>query len=288
MRKSCVLGLLGSLLCHLTIATACGQDLPDPQAGLNATSPRDAAVAAMQRARALADRTSPTTSQTASPTAPASEAIGDRASAPISPAASPAASSTFGPSPLPLGQPRAISTPLDDNAAVDASSGWVLSTLSALGVVIGLIFLARWCLGRMQHGPAAATASAAVEVLTRVPVGARQRVMLLRVGGRVIVVGEAGGAMSTLADIDDEQEVADLLQSVSASRTHSAASGFRDLYQQMAGMTDAGRGTATPHDPADLDHGEVYGDRSRHEVRSLLARVRGAAATPHEPAGASA
>lgn len=229
----------------------------------------DNAVEAIQRARALAERhvAEP------SPTEPPLDSAGGLGRDEIQ---------TTDDAPRPLGVPSSASSPIDRVSAVDGDTGWVLSTLSALGVVLGLVFAARWCLTRMQNGGDPVSRNAAVEVLARVPIGNRQRVMLLRVGGRVVVVGDAGGGLSTLAEIDDEQEVADLLQSVSASRSTSAASGFGDLYRQMTGRA------AARTDPGDrdaglpgrsTDAGEAYTDRSQDEVRRLLSRVRGAAAS---------
>ncbi|MEM1209893.1 MAG: flagellar biosynthetic protein FliO [Planctomycetota bacterium] len=230
----------------------------------NEPASTDAAVEAIQRARALAERrasepASPDTANTA-----AAESIVD---APELDAAAP----------RPLGLPSNSSSPIDRASAVDGNTGWVLSTLSALGVVLGLVFLARWCLTRMQNGGEPVARTAAVEVLSRVPIGNRQRVMLLRIGGRIVVVGDAGGSLSTLAEIDDEQEVAELLQSVSANRSNSAASGFRDLYRQMAGgPAERADRRDDALDPA-ADPRDAYGDRSQDEVRRLLSRVRGAA-----------
>jgi len=265
LRISCAPPLYSVAIVVLAAATLSASPVRAQDDAVDAQPVRDTAVEAIQRARALAERQGSAASDAvASDDTPAHDTT-----------------STTNPStPRPLGQPRATSTPLDASASVDASSGWILSTLSALGVVIGLIFAARWCLARMQHGGnPAATSSAAVEVLARTPIGNRQAVTLLRVGGRVIVVGDAGGAMTTLADIDDEQEVADLLQSVSTSRADSAASGFRDLYRQMAGLA-GNRHADTPSDHDTDPHAatELYGDRSQAEVRNLLARVRGTAA----------
>ncbi|MEM9252683.1 MAG: flagellar biosynthetic protein FliO [Planctomycetota bacterium] len=242
-----------------------------PASYANESEPSDAAVQAIQRARALAQRAAADTPAAETTNAAPVEADGEPALAAMASADAP----------RPLGAPSAAFSPLDRVSAVDGDTGWVLSTLSALGVVIGLVFAARWCLTKMKAGADPVARSAAVEVLARVPIGSRQRITLLRIGGRVVVLGDAGGSLTTLAEIDDDQEVADLLQSVSTSRSDSAAAGFRDLYRQMAGL--GGRRDAVDGDDTlDLDARpprDAHGDRSHDEVRRLLSRVRGAAAS---------
>ena len=86
-----------------------------------------------------------------------------------------------------------------------AGSGWVMQTITALGVVIGLIFLLRAVANRVRQPAMGTSNNAVVEVLSRVAVGQRHHVLLMRLGQRVLVVGETAGGMQTLATVDDAQ-----------------------------------------------------------------------------------
>ncbi|MEM1099781.1 MAG: flagellar biosynthetic protein FliO, partial [Planctomycetota bacterium] len=90
------------------------------------------------------------------------------------------------------------------------SGGSILSTLAALGVVIGLIFGVRLLLAKATKTPLVSTTSA-VEVLSRTSVAPRSHVLLLRVGSQVLVVGESSGGLRTLSAVQNEEDVAALL-----------------------------------------------------------------------------
>jgi len=136
---------------------------------------------------------------------------------------------------LPLGRSSA-SRDVGDVIETDrgGSGGYLLSTAGALGLVIGLVLAARWVVVKVGGRPVAASNSA-VELLSRTAVAPKSHVLLLRVGRRVLVVGDAGGELRPLGEIDDADEVADLLGAVTATRSGSATqsfSGFLDRFNR--------------------------------------------------------
>jgi flagellar biogenesis protein FliO len=176
----------------------------------------------------------------------------------------------------PGGTPLITGTPLLRRGLADKADApkrpgdtyWMLKTLTALGVVIGLALLAR--LGYARLGGKVAAASPVVEVLSRTHVAPRSHVMLLRVGGRVLIVSESSAGMRTLANVDDAQEVADLLGAVSAARPTSISRGFNQLFKRFDEDYD--------QPSAVQDGGGVQGGRlgrTRDSVSGLLARMRG-------------
>ncbi|MEE9404640.1 MAG: flagellar biosynthetic protein FliO [Algisphaera sp.] len=110
--------------------------------------------------------------------------------------------------------------------------GYLLSTAGALGLVIGLVLAARWAYVKLGGRPAAA-GSPAVEVLSRTAVAPKNHVLLLRVGRRVLVVSDSGGGLRTLSDIDDVEEVADLLKSITAAKAGSSTQSFGGLIDRF-------------------------------------------------------
>lgn len=171
----------------------------------------------------------------------------------------------------PLGTP-AQPFSISDHAAGGTSGGssWILNTVTALGAVVGLILVGRAALVRLTGRTPATTHSPAVQVISRVALAPRQHVLLLRLGHRLLVVGDSGSTLSTLANIDDPDEVATMLKAVAAAQPHSISRGFRHLLNRCNG--DYAR-----HDIASeegLDLAEHRTDRARDEVSGLLARLR--------------
>lgn len=175
--------------------------------------------------------------------------------------------------PRPLGPRAAAGTELAADTAGDARPGtsWVLSTLTALGVVLLAIFACRGMMRRWFGAAAIAGATPVVQVLTRTSVAPRNHVLLLRVGGRILVVGDSAAGLRTLASIDDDQEVAELLTAISASKPTSVTGGFRQL------LANFNRAYRRPQVGAEegTDDKEFAVDRARDEVSSLLGKVRG-------------
>lgn len=151
----------------------------------------------------------------------------------------------------------------------DAStSGWVLNTLAALGVIIGLILLLRWAWAKMG-GRVIASNSPAVEVLSRTAVAPKNHVLLLRVGQRLLVVGDSSAGLRTLSQIDDPQEVADLLTAVTSQKDQSISKNFTQLLSRFNGDYDKPRLADEGGDDS-----EVIFDRTRDRISGLANRIR--------------
>lgn len=91
----------------------------------------------------------------------------------------------------------ALTTPLAD-AAPDLSTGAELLHLSlSLVAVIGLIFLAGW-LSRKLQGGRTGRGARRLRCLEVLSLGPRERVLLLEVEGRRLVVGSGAGGLRTL------------------------------------------------------------------------------------------
>ncbi len=148
------------------------------------------------------------------------------------------------------------------------SGSWLLQTITALGIVIGLALGVRYVYARLG-GKVASHASPVVEVLSRTTVAPRSHVMLLRVGGRVLVVSDSSAGMRTLASLQDPEEVADILGAVSAAKPTSISKGFGQLLHRFTNdheTQDSGLDAVT-------DGRETPG-MARDSVAGLLSRVR--------------
>ena len=164
----------------------------------------------------------------------------------------------------------------------DDSAGWVLETLAALGVVIGLILLGRWVWMKLSGQASPTTtgsAAGSVEVLSRTAVAPKNHVLLLRVGNRVLVVGDSSNGLNTLAEVDDPDEVADLLTSISTQQPKSITNNFKQALSRVSGSFDQ----RTLDQEDGRDDAEHHFDRSRSEVSSLLHRLRSASGRGGRP-----
>ncbi len=166
---------------------------------------------------------------------------------------------------LPLGASTNPPTRSELNADVSTTTWWV-QTVLALGVVISLIFAMRWLVRKMNGTAAMGGGGSLVEVLARAPIGYKTQVVFLRVNERIIVAGQTPAGINTLAQFDEPDDVAAVLQQVTSSRTGSIAGGFaKILGQHQSGENDIETGA---------DDEEVQVDRARDGMSSLINRIR--------------
>jgi flagellar biogenesis protein FliO len=79
----------------------------------------------------------------------------------------------------------------------------------ALLIVLVAIFLLRW-LAR-QFGRIGLPEGKPIKVLSRSVLSPKQQLLLLQIGKRLVVVGDSGGSMNPLCEINDPDEVAILI-----------------------------------------------------------------------------
>lgn len=85
-------------------------------------------------------------------------------------------------------------------AATDFATG-LAQMLFGLAVVVALLLACLWAIKRLT---APRGGAGALRVLGAVPVGPRERVVLVGLGGRILVLGVAPGSVNTLHVLDAE------------------------------------------------------------------------------------
>lgn len=172
---------------------------------------------------------------------------------------------------LPLGPTDATEGDREKLADGSSDQSWMLQTLAALGVVIGLILLVRAVLQRLGGGQAGPAGKGLVEVMARSSIGPRTQVLFLRINQRVVVVAQSSSGLQTLTELSDPEDVAWLLGQVESSKPMSISRGFQHLMQRAerdynrAEMAGAEDGT---------DEQEQYVDRTRSQLSGLLNHIR--------------
>jgi flagellar protein FliO/FliZ len=87
-----------------------------------------------------------------------------------------------------------------------SSAGGVLRVALALLVVLAAVFVAGWMSRRLRGlGPARGRQ---LEILAQLPLGSRERAVLVRVGAQQLLLGVAQGSVSTLHVLTPEAEPA--------------------------------------------------------------------------------
>ncbi|NIA20603.1 MAG: hypothetical protein GWP05_01245, partial [Anaerolineaceae bacterium] len=92
----------------------------------------------------------------------------------------------------------------------DDGFGW-LSLVAPLVVVLLVIVLVFWAVRKYVPGMRRLTGSSVVRVLARTYLSPRQSVTLIKVGRRILVVGQTADRLSRLGEISDGEEVSELL-----------------------------------------------------------------------------
>lgn len=170
-------------------------------------------------------------------------------------AGSPAAAEPAASGPVPSSMPLPANTDRigrDDlerqKLSSRGSSTWfsIARTLVALGVVIGLILVVRVMAKRFGVAVVSGGRNQPMEVLARKSVGAKQQLLVVRFGRRVVLVGTGAAGMAAISETSDAQEVAEMLRSVGAASAVSDASDASHHIDRADGQAG----------PAPADHNE--------------------------------
>jgi len=196
----------------------------------------------------------------------------------LGPAATTASADRFADQPIVAADASDLDQPAAQAAPAGPSATRVLASLAGVGLLIVGLGLAWRKLGPVgDRSPGAA----ADRLAARVNLTPKHQVLVLRVGHRLLVVGDSGHGMRTLAEITDGDEAADVLAAcglASADDDPVKAGAFASTLAAAESGDDFPDGDDEPVDrpPEDASLG--------HDVRSLIERVRGLAGQ-HEAAG---
>lgn len=169
--------------------------------------------------------------------------------------------------------------------AASSSSGFGVTRIAlSLGLVLFLIFMLRFVGQRWFTPGGAKAASRTIEPVSRTLIGPKQQVLLIRVGRRrMLVVGDSGGKLSSLDQITDVDEIAELLGQIQSEKSSLGVHAFAGLFNRNSDKFAAAQsdGESEPvEEKADADEGDAeIVDRSvsstRRDLERLLVKVRG-------------
>jgi flagellar biogenesis protein FliO len=96
----------------------------------------------------------------------------------------------------------------------------------ALAVVLGAMYVTHQVWKRLGMPGSANRAAGSLQVLSRLNLSPRQQLVLVRVGRRVVLVGNSGTQMNALCEIGDPEEAGELLGLAATERDESASATF--------------------------------------------------------------
>jgi len=177
--------------------------------------------------------------------------------------------------PVAAGEIRRSATASSASHSSGPSATRVAMSLAAvLALIVLLYFASRRFLPRAalaKHG-----GGGAVQVLARTAISPKQRIILLQVGRRILVVADGGASLATLAEITDADEAAALvgqLQSDKPGGSFSAA--LSGAMEKFRAAQTAQNTTATM--PSSSSEPQPNLSSIRQEIEGLAQRVRGMA-----------
>ncbi len=167
--------------------------------------------------------------------------------------------------------------PSDGEASEGSSTwnpGWI-GLLWPLALVLVGIFVMFWAAKRYLPGLRRMAGSRAVEILGRAYLTPRQSVTVVKLGRRVLVIGQTAEQLSALASITDPEEVSEIVGLCESAGGNSSTATFRKIFQRMdREYEDESADAAPPAEAAADDVSQEDLDRVRSELRSLAEKVR--------------
>ena len=137
-----------------------------------------------------------------------------------------------------------------------------------LAAVLALMALIVWAVKKYLPNVRRLTGSTAVKVVARTHLSPRQSIAVVRLGRRLLVVGQTADNLSPLGVVEDPEEVSQLLGEIESGKASSAVGSFNKVFQR----TDEEFAAADEGAGGEPAEGEI--ERVRTELESLTRKVR--------------
>lgn len=108
----------------------------------------------------------------------------------------------------------------------------LLSMVFSLLIVLGLFFGMVWVYRKSSNGASHSVPKQVVQVLGRTPLAARQNLVLVRFGSKLLLISMAQGETRTLGEITDPLEVDQLAGLCESNSPNSLSNSFRNILSQ--------------------------------------------------------
>ena len=102
----------------------------------------------------------------------------------------------------------------------------------SLMLVLGVIFAARFAMKKLFPAVSVGRNSQVISVVSRSVIGPKQQFLLVKLGKRLVLIGDSGVSMSPLAEITDPSEVAELVGQLQSESNHSSVGAFASMFRK--------------------------------------------------------
>lgn len=130
-------------------------------------------------------------------------------------------------------------TPSSAGPAKGKTAPWV-ATLGALATVLGVFLVFMWGMKRFQPSSSQVLPSGVIEVLGQAPLSGRQRLCLIRLGRKLVLIATGPDGTEPLSEIEDPAEVDRLVGLCATARGGSSTQVFRQIFGRYMNGADGG------------------------------------------------
>jgi flagellar biogenesis protein FliO len=174
-----------------------------------------------------------------------------------------------------------------DGAALSfhaTGSWWMwLQTMGILGVVLAVMGLALKWLRKAGFGGSFGGSTAAVQVLSRGYLTNKHQMVLVRFGGRILLLGVGPQNLNLLSEVSEPAEVSEVLARLEGGKSGSISQEFQQSIDSAVQEYDRTGHVAGPMVEGSPDStGASRVSPLRQELRSLLAKMQSLGRRPPE------
>jgi len=132
-----------------------------------------------------------------------------------------------------------LRTDEQSSAAADLTKSWglpldsLVTTITALVLVVGLFLLCMWAMRRGTRHATGRLPSEVVSVLGSMPLGGRQMAQLLRVGNKLVLISVTPSGAQPLAEVTDAAEVDRLLGLCAGGGARSSSTNYERTFRPL-------------------------------------------------------
>jgi flagellar biogenesis protein FliO len=141
--------------------------------------------------------------------------------------------------PLPLARPRALPEGQSKTLSQTATTRGTLATFTTICLVVGAACAMVWLARRGLPTTRGQLPEEALECLGRASLGPKLEVHLLRIGGKLLLVGSTANSHQTLTEITAPEEVERIVAACSTERGASVAASMQRTLSQLDAPTGA-------------------------------------------------
>lgn len=135
--------------------------------------------------------------------------------------------------PLPLAPPSDRNARSRDRGSATGGLRAVSTTFTGLAIVLGLFLSVVWWLRRKLPAGPKQLPREVLEVLGKTTLGPRQELQLIRLGGKLVLLGASGTQTQSLAEITDSDEVERITTTCRQQPGVSVTASFREALTRL-------------------------------------------------------